>query len=942
MLGKKNSQAAIAVAILITVAGGAPGSAWPSDADRLDAPLLFLKRHNYQGGHIYDTYYQWRPGGGIYRIENPWAPAEEQVICPVVDPTSDESPGMGVYSDPALSWDGRRLLFCFKGEEHGSTSIYEIGVDGTGLRRLTDPGAEECALHYKGSFSGQHDISPAWLPDGRIVFTSTRQNSLVPCFNTGVDILHIMEADGTDIRPISVNYVNDFDPTVLPDGRILFSRWEYIDKTALTQQSLWTIFPDGSHETALYANNMVFPECVLQAQTVPGSDHLLVAALTPHNSPPRGTVAFIDPRMGKNSPEAIFNLEHPDNPTYNNGHSCDPWPISENAVLYSGRVDGHPFNVILKIDRQGNREEILRVADIDLHAPILVKARVRPAVIPDQIDREAETGQFFVQDIYEGLEGVERGEARWLRVIEETARISESPHGSPFNQTFLISAALGWSAKIFHGLVPVEPDGSVHFEAPSGRPLYFQALDGDGRLIQSMRSFVQASPGMTRSCIGCHETKFGAGLSNRPARARGAEPARLEPESWGSGFMDFPGMVQPILDRHCVDCHGGREGFAAGLDLSGGWTSWFNIAYENLVSRRRTQLTAHLIAGVDSMNSTAHWSAPLRAPRFHGSGAAPLADALVSGHDGRIAELTRSERDLILAWIDTNGVYYGTWDYAQAGNALEGIWPAVRDQLVERMELAGCGQCHDGAGFESDWFNLREPEHSRILRAPLAQDGDGLGLALCRDGRVDPAGRRIRLLPDAGYGHQVTALEQFPTHADRETTPGLASHVTFLSTDDEHYQAMLAIIEEGRRQALAAPRVDMPGADIREGEWRQIVLPSLPDEPVEWTITVSANGETHLAWPSARIAGLRAEIHRGDSPEFPIDPGTCLDQTLRFEYTDLSAPAGEVYYALVFVRGSERSRPTYRQVIVPESARPQPPPILLGPDAPTARLAATH
>ena len=169
----------------------------------LDAPLLFVKRHSYTGIHIYDTYYKWPPGGGgIYVIENPGAPRSQWKIRAIIDPSTPGTLGLGVYTHPELSWDAKKLLFCFKGEPKGSTSIYEIGIDGKGLRRLTDPRpACDC---YKGGNSGQHDIAPAYLPDGRIVFLSTRPSGLVPCANEGVSILHVMNADGSDMHPISV------------------------------------------------------------------------------------------------------------------------------------------------------------------------------------------------------------------------------------------------------------------------------------------------------------------------------------------------------------------------------------------------------------------------------------------------------------------------------------------------------------------------------------------------------------------------------------------------------------------------------------------------------------------------------------------------------------------------------------------------------------------
>ncbi len=217
-----------------------------------------------------------------------------------------------------------------------------------------------------------------------------------------------------------------------------------------------------------------------------------------------------------------------------------------------------------------------------------------------------------------------------------------------------------------------KPDGSAYFEVPSGRAVYLQALDEDGRLVQSMRTFVQAAPGVTRSCIGCHEHKQTAAQSvaapaGRPAACR---PANLQPESWGSGFLDYASMVQPILNRHCVRCHGGEEGISNGVDLSGGWTEHFNISYETLTNRCETQLTAYWIAGIDCMNGTALWSAQIFPPRSHGSGAAPLAKQLMSGHEGRIGDMTRPERDLLFAWMDTNGVYYGTWNRTASGCAI--------------------------------------------------------------------------------------------------------------------------------------------------------------------------------------------------------------------------------------------------------------------------------
>ncbi len=907
------SLAAATVAISGDLGPAAPVGAAGARTERemlakLDAPLLFVKRHSYTGIHIYDTYYKWPPGGGgIYVLENPSAPRTDWKIRPVIDPTTPGTLGLGVYTHPELSWDAKKLLFCFKATPTGNTCIYELGVDGKDLRQLTDPGVT-CAS-YKGAHNGQHDIAPAYLPDGRIVFLSTRPSGLVPCANEGVSILHVMNADGSDIHPISVNNVNEFDPAVLPDGRILFGRWEYVDKNALTIQSLWTICPDGTNETALFANNMVLPEAVLDARPIPDSN-LIVATLAKHNGTPRGSIALIDPGLGKNNAAAIANLEHPADPTFDRGDSCEPWPLSEDLVIFSGRPKGEKRNRLEMMDRAGQRVTVMSDPDICLHSPMLVRPRPAPRVLTDTTDRKATTGRFFVQDIYNGLEGVKRGEVKYLRVIEETSRISASPGGKqPYNQTFLISAALAFSAKNYLGIVPVEEDGSAFFEVPSGRAVYLQALDENHRLIQSMRTFVQAAPGTTRSCIGCHEHKSSTPASGGVSAALNRQPRQLQAESWGSGYVDYPSMVQPVLERNCVSCHGGEKGIAAGIDLTGGWTEHFNISYENLANRCESQLVAYWIAGIDCMNGTAYWSSQIFAPRKHGSGAAPLADLIASGHKEYIPKMSAKERDLLYAWIDSNGLYYGTWDYTKEGCAIR-EWEGIKTDLSARMQQAGCMKCHSPKRFESDWVNLKDPQLSRILRAPLASNKEGFGLAACRDHPASPE-RRIRLLVN-GYAHAIQPVAAYAARVRPQPDTQGNPLVSFTSTEDTNYQAILAIIRKARQQALASPRVDMPGAEVQPGACRQFIPTPLPEPLPALEAVIVENGAVKLSWErSARTIGLEAEIHRAERDRFTPSEATLLATTTLFSHVDHQPSADKKCYALVLISNGRRSEAVY-------------------------------
>ena len=860
----------------------------------LDAPLLFVKRGAYFAVHIYDDYYTYHPGGaGIYVLENPAEPLSRHRVRAVIDAGTKPTLGAGVYRGPDLSWDGRRVLFAYRASGSAWTSLYEIGVDGTGLRRLTKP-------------EGYHDITPCYLPNGRIAFTSTRPKGRVPCFNSGVDTLHTMAADGSDIRSISSNNVTEFDPSVLPDGRILYGRWEYVDKTALYMQSLWTMFPDGTHETALFANNLARPTAVLDARAVPGT-RAIVASLTPHNGQAVGAIGMIDAELGKNNLGAVTNFT-PEYPVeMDQGLSVgpsNPWALSADDVLINNNAVG-AHSIIELLGRDGCRELVHCDARHSCYSPMPVKPRRLPPAIRSTDDSRGRSGRFLVVDVYQGLRGVQRGEVKRLRVVEETARISEVPPGGRWwNQAFLISWQGAYVVKNLLGTVPVHEDGSAYFEAPAGRALYLEALDAEGRELQRMRTYVQAVPGATRSCIGCHENKDTAPPRGAPLpKALSGPPARPRPESWGSGFVDYPTMVQPILDEHCVGCHGGSKGVSGGIDLTGGWTWAFSISYETLLK--------HNLVGFIRCENGDVTSSRILPPRTIGSGAAPLAEKLISGHKGRIGKLTRAQRDLILAWMDTNSNYYGTWDYTPYAtcNALQPTAAAV----AAEMNSAGCAKCHAPGRIGNDWINLRTPERSRVLRAPMAKAPGGLGLAWCRSRKaVTPMGLvRGSLPPD---------VFRPPKWPRRDPNGPVAT--TFASTGDPHYQRMLQIIRRGRSEALARARVDMPGAEIVSGQCRlQAPLP-LPAQPPK--LTARPAGEAvDLAWPrSAETIGLAFELHRSAQAGFTPTEKTRISELSGFRFLDVEAPAGPQHYALILLSGPQRSDPVRATVTVPP---PKPP-----------------
>ncbi len=873
----------------------------------LDAPLLFARRHPYYAGHIYDDYLTWHPGGGIYVIDNPAAAMTDREVRAVIDPMTTGTPGGGVYRDPDLSWDASKLVFAHKNAKDGDTSLYEIGIDGRGLKRLTNP-QYQCTTPppVRALGTGHHDITPAYLPDGQIVFTSTRPAGRVPCFNSEVDMLHVMNADGSNIRCLSVNNVNEFDPAPLPDGRILYGRWEYVDKTALYMQSLWTMLPDGTQETALFANNVAKPTAVLDARPVPGTS-LIAASLTPHNGQAVGAIAIVDPRRGKNEVEAVVNFtpEYPvrmdqglrDGP-------CDPWPLSDSDIMFANNaIGGH--GIIELVDRDGHRELVHTEPDISCFAPMLVKPRTRPMVVSDTTE-EDDKGRFMVHDIYRGLTGVQPGQIKWLRIVEETTRVSGIPGGGRWwNQAFLVSWQGAYVVKNILGVVPVHEDGSAYFEAPAGRALYFQALDEQGREIQRMRTFVQAAPGVTRSCVGCHENKMTAPANGKTALAQRQPPAKPAPESWGSGYIDYATMIQPILDKHCVGCHGGENDIAAGIDLSGGWTWAFNISYETLLKN-------NLVGFIRCHNSDTT-SSDILAPRTIGSGTAPLTDLLFGGHQDRIAGLTSQERDVMMAWMDINSNYYGTWNWTEYATC-EAVLSAGA-ALATEMKQAGCTSCHQAA-VGNDWINLQHPQRSRILRSPLSKSKVGNGLAWCRQRKAQTG--RLPLVTQKNLPPDVFRPPSWP---ERDTQGQVST--TFESTENPHYQKMLGIIRSARIAALNHARVDMPGAKINAGICRHLIRVPLPEKIRGLQARTAPDGLVELSWErSATTIGLSFDLYRGDRPGFKPAKAMLLQTTAMFNYEDANAPAGEQYYALVAASQDKRSGPVYATVDVPLLASP--------------------
>jgi len=345
----------------------------------------------------------------------------------------------------------------------------------------------------------------------------------------------------------------------------------------------------------------------------------------------------------------------------------EPYPLSEKLFLVSHNPNknsheptGHALYVL---DAWGNRTELYRDPDISCFQPIPLRLRRKPTEIPSVADMNAKAGNadeakeeklatLFMQDVYRGMTGIERGRVKYLRVMEARA-LHQSEGGMVRINLQVAAVSLGGDVhlKKVHGIVPVYEDGSACFIAPARTNLYFQALDENYMELQRMRSFVNLMPGEKRSCIGCHELRRnapGAGTGHPLALKHGPAAILPQPGDTGPRMVHYATDVQPILDKHCIGCHGGPEP-KGDLVLSGEATSLWNLSYENLVNK---DLVSFLYGCYGEANI------PAELPLTFGSHQSKLVERIRK--DPCKGELTREEFIKIVTWIDANAPYYGT------------------------------------------------------------------------------------------------------------------------------------------------------------------------------------------------------------------------------------------------------------------------------------------
>ncbi len=660
---------------------------------------------------------------------------------------------------PPAGWLDRRTSYELRRNEE-PTHIFEIGVDSTGLKQLTS-----------GEWS---DLDPTYLANGDVAFVSERVGCSLQCNELNKDEtscnLYVMRPDGSEIRHMSVTKDGDYLPHALDDGTVVYTRWEYQERSWAHIQSIWTIRPDGTFADSLYKQHMNNPWALEDMRSIPGSKKL-VAVATGHHTLAAGPVVIVDPHEGMNDPAGLRIVTPgvvppeggmvgtPDDAggvIGRGGYYMTPWPLSDKHFLVSyayckgatgglaSEVDPTGYAIYL-IDVHGTKELIYRDPEISCFAPIPLRPRTRPPIVADTTDPSVPHATCMVADAAYGVEGVDPKSARYIRISQRLQWPYSNEFGGERYEPDVKSVMTNWTPARVLGEVPIESDGSAHFLVPTDTPVYFQLLDENHMELRRMRSFISFQPGEARGCVGCHETREEAPavIDDSFPLAVIREPSIPQPPPWGDVPISYLRDVQPVFDRHCTGCHGGLKP-AAKLDFSGGLTANYNRSYDTI--------GANGLVSRSNVGEDARITQPLE----FGSHKSRLVEVLRSGVCSSRAKLTDEDWLRLVTWIDANAPYHdGFINKRQEHPPYDLPGDAELAGAIAAVHARRCADCHSSEEVSRiDWIDINAPEESRFLTAPLAKDAKGAGrcaVPAYKD-RNDPDYRAVLQLVETAVG----------------------------------------------------------------------------------------------------------------------------------------------------------------------------------------------
>jgi MYXO-CTERM domain-containing protein len=653
--------------------------------------ILFVERgiiggSEANGFHFCDEYYghNGRTGGGLFLLKNfQTKPERVDIVAGLTVPNGKTNAGQtlssGTFLSPDLSFDGKTIVFAWssggadKWVIKNRFHVFKVDIDGKNLVQLTD-----------GNFDDMH---PAWMPNGRIIFNSTRRGGYGRCHGRPVPsyTLHSMKSDGTDMIRLSYHETNEFHPAIANDGRVVYTRWDYVDRDFNAAHHIWFCNPDGTNPRS-WGGNYAPPMDTLGSgpwtdgrysakrpfaeyypRSIPGSTTKYVATAGPHHGEAYGSLIIRDyskvddndgSQVTKLTPEVAFPEAANGPLTYG-----PAWPLSATQFLTSYN------NTIVLLDTSvspAKRTQYYQTSNSNLR-PIYaqpVAARTPPPVIvestyqgercyPGAPPATVQVQSVYTTDAYGKLpDGVKIKSLRIVQVLPKTTQLADAPR-------------LGYSsqnvAKMALGTVPVEADGSVFFEAPIGKEILFQLLDDKGMAVQTMRSGTYLHPGENMVCVGCHEDKMTVASTGVTPTASKRPASKMEPELGKVEPISYARVISPILTKKCLPCHQGKTGAPTNAAYSAmePYSFWFASAGDNRVK--------------------GHGGSRSKAGQIGALGSRMGKALLNATHQKAQTDGTYTEADVrtLVQWLDLGSDELGSFDNEAGQRRGDLVWPTL-------------------------------------------------------------------------------------------------------------------------------------------------------------------------------------------------------------------------------------------------------------------------
>jgi hypothetical protein len=560
--------------------------------------------------------------------------------------------GGAFVGDVDLDFDGSRMLVSMTDSE-GRWRVWELSAQGENLQPL--PLIEEADVD---------NYDACYLPGGDVIFCSTATFTGVPCVTGSSHVCNLYRWYRAENRVRRLTFEQDHNwcPTVLDDGRVMYLRWEYTDIPHFVSRILFQMNPDGTEQRARYGSNSYWPNAMFYARPIPGKASQFAAIVGGHHDVPRmGELVLFDAALGHQETEGVVQRIPGRGETVEAVIRDDlvkatwpkflhPYPLSEKYFLVSAKLNEKSTWGVYLADAFDNLTLIHEEKGYALFEPLPLRSRPTPPIIPERVD-DGEDATIYMADVYTGpgLAGVPQGTVKALRVF--TYHFSYRGMGGQINRVGLDGP---WDVKRIMGTVPVEADGSAFFSVPANTPISVQPLDGDGRAVQLMRSWMTAMPGETLSCVGCHE-RPGEAVPSRATIAAQRPPSRITPWHGPTRGFSFNREVQPVLDANCVTCHDGGDVAPDFRALPMVHPEAKGQAYRNGTRFPPAYLALRAFVRPPTIESDIHLLPPYE---FHAS-TAPLARMLEAGHQG--IDLDDEAWDRLITWIDLGAPAHGTW-----------------------------------------------------------------------------------------------------------------------------------------------------------------------------------------------------------------------------------------------------------------------------------------